>query len=434
MSSVKVPNFKGREGHFWVVAGPLHDAQGHIIGAIESIRDLTDLKKAEADIHSLEKQLEHSEKLASIGRLLSGITHEINNPLTIAIGIQQKMEEKLVDKEMMETSAKLNKALFRIHEIVQGLRSFSHIHTEKLEPVNVVKAIEEAVSLYAPIYQQEQIEIVTNFNCFYPIIMANYGKIQQIIINLLTNAKDAIQDIHSNFGRITIQTFNKDKRLFLTLSDNGIGMDKEQMKKIFDPFYTTKPVGKGTGLGLPIIVNILETFKGTIDVQGEKGQGTTFTLSFELSNEEEALKPISKGQSESNTLYHGKVLIVDDEEDILEILKTYLEKIGFTVETASDGVMGFQKAQQQYFDYIFSDWRMPNLSGEELLRKLQTIDYPISFFLTTGGNISEEESKRFFSMKHFSGHLFKPFSQKSIKEIISIHEERKHIEKRSTNS
>lgn len=234
-------------------------------------------------IQKSQTKIIHSSKLASIGILAAGVAHEINNPLTIALGNIEILKSKCKDLCKVNSPAyidKTQKACLRIVTIVKGLKNFAIPDSDEWEPVDIHQSISKTLELVSAMFNQENITIETTFKCTFPIVWANMGKLQQVIMNLLTNARDAIKEIHDE-GIIRIVTGNNDKTITIEISDNGIGIDNKNQNNLFDAFYTTKAPGKGMGLGLSISHSIITSFGGTINFESKKNIGTTFIITLQ---------------------------------------------------------------------------------------------------------------------------------------------------------
>jgi PAS domain S-box-containing protein len=248
---------------------------------VSLLRDITSLKNTEKQKEEMQKQIFLSSKLASIGELAAGIAHEINNPLAVIQGtidiIDNEMEEKKIENELIHSVIdKQGRSVQRIATIVNGLRVYARMDTSVEELVDIHKVIEDSLSLVEFIYKKESIEIEKKLNAKASCIVGNTGKIQQVIMNLLSNAKDALKD--KEIKKITLSTENSSQYLVMKIHDNGCGIPKENIDKIFDTFFTTKPVGQGTGLGLGIVHSIINSVRGTINVESKINIGTTFII------------------------------------------------------------------------------------------------------------------------------------------------------------
>lgn len=271
----KVLHPNGAIKHIKANALVIRDSQGNATRMIGINSDITEQI-------NMQSQLVHNDRLASIGTLAAGVAHEINNPLTIVMGNIDILNEKCKDLCQIncpEYLKRATKACNRIATIVNGLRVYARSDTDNLETIDIHKAIKETQVLITEIFTKENVVIETIFNCETPSITANMGKLQQVIMNILTNARDAIKE-SNNSGIIKIETSYTQDHAMISISDNGAGIDEKQKGHIFDAFYTTKAPGKGTGLGLSISNTIITSFGGSIKVESEKNIGTTFIISL----------------------------------------------------------------------------------------------------------------------------------------------------------
>lgn len=245
------------------------------------IDQFLELKKQYNELQETHKQLLQSEKLASIGMVTSGIAHEINNPLAVIIGyleiFKSKFQADELDQDFIGKSLdRFEKSTKAIEKIIVGLKSYVRADDGVDFEIQVNEAIQGSIDLVSYLYSKEQIVIETQFTNERLKIMGNYGKLQQIIINLISNARDALEERPTKV--ITIITGKKDNWTEIRVSDTGQGIPSHLHTKIFEKFFTTKPVGKGTGLGLDIISTIVGQMQGKITVESKENEGTTFVI------------------------------------------------------------------------------------------------------------------------------------------------------------
>ena len=226
-----------------------------------------------------ERQIVQSEKLASLGRLASGIAHEINNPLTGVLSYSTSLLEDLGDTEYSEDLNVIINETKRCRDIVRGILDFARETQIEKEPANINKIIENSLTILAKHVSFQNVKIEKRFSENIPEIELDINQMKSVINNLTVNAADAMP----GGGRLTISTFvsyadSKEKEIIIEISDTGIGISEENITKIFDPFFSTKEVGKGTGLGLSVTQRIIERHNGRIEVKSRLGEGTTFTI------------------------------------------------------------------------------------------------------------------------------------------------------------
>jgi len=257
----------GKEIPIMLSTSIVKDNNGEPLAVVGIIRDITDMKEKE----KLEKQLLQADKLATIGRLAAGVAHEINNPLGNISLYTQLLIKKTEDQKTIKKLKVIADETGRAANIIKGLLDFARQSELELSPIDINREIDKVLTILKP--QLRDIQLKKDFE-FLPQILADSGQIQQVIMNLLTNS---IQSIIEN-GEITVRTSAKQDHVEISISDNGCGIPEENLDKIFDPFFSTKEQGKGTGLGLSISYGIIKRHRGSIEVQSEPGEGTTFTI------------------------------------------------------------------------------------------------------------------------------------------------------------
>jgi len=228
----------------------------------------------------LEDQLIQNEKLTSIGLLAAGVAHEVNTPLAVISSYSQMLRKQIPpDDAGYKLLEKITAQTFRASEIVNNLLSFSRMNAAEFASVNIHRVINDTLSLLEHPLKTSQIRINVNLLAEAPLVTGNAGKLQQVFLNLFLNARDAMPD----GGTLDIRTAIVDGRIEIVITDSGGGISREHIKKIYDPFFTTKTAGKGTGLGLSVSYGIVQEHGGTISVESNVGRGTSFRLDFPLS-------------------------------------------------------------------------------------------------------------------------------------------------------
>lgn len=263
--------FGQKDKHFQVTTAPVKGVSGEIHGYIKLIQDVTEMKK-------MEDQIIHSEKLASIGRLAAGIAHEIGNPLTSIfsfIQILREMEDDSFKKESLET---IYFHINRISEILKQISGFSKMPAGEPKECHINEVIETSINLIQYDKKAKNISIVKELSPSLPEVIADVNQLSQVFVNLTLNAIDAMPD----GGTLTVRSMLRENDITIEFEDTGTGVPREELPKIFDPFYTTKE--KGTGLGLAVSYNIIKKMNGTLTVESELGKGTTFTITIPINN------------------------------------------------------------------------------------------------------------------------------------------------------
>lgn len=251
---------------------PILDEKGDLVSIIEYVRDITEEQQ-------LQEQLIQSEKLAGIGTLASGVAHEINNPLTVIIGMTEVALEEEDPSEIKTYLKDVFRCSQRIKEIVRGLSSYSRIARQDEQGlVSINEVLEESLKMVGLAMKAHEVEVIKKFQSA-DKIEANIGEIQQVFTNLITNA---FQAMDGKGGKLILATRSLRDSIEVKVSDTGTGVPQKFLNKIFDPFFTTKELGKGTGLGLNIVHRIVQKHEGTVDVKSKEGKGTTFTITFPM--------------------------------------------------------------------------------------------------------------------------------------------------------
>ncbi len=366
----------------------MKNAGGEAIGFRGVARDITERKKAEAEKEELQAQLHQAQKMESVGRLAGGVAHDFNNMLTIINGYAEMMTDLLPPSDPMHDNAReIYDAGKRSAVIVRKLLAFARKQTISPVPMN----LNDGVSSMFKILQRligENIDLLWKPGQKVWMIKMDFSQIDQILANLVVNARDAIADI----GKITIETknieFDKEycdnhagfvsgQFVMLAVSDNGCGMDKNVLENLFEPFFTTKEIGKGTGLGMPTVYGIVKQNNGFVNVYSEPGEGTTVRIYFPRFSEkadaagtEKKTPVLQKGHGET-------ILVLEDESVVLNITRIMLEKLGYTVLTAAtpSDAMALAEAQDGKLDLLITDIIMPEMNGRKFADKL-TSRYP----------------------------------------------------------
>lgn len=341
----------------------------------------------------VQRQLIQSQKLESLGILAGGIAHDFNNLLAMILGNAELLKKHLVsDPKSKKYIESIIDVTHRGSSISKQMLLFSHQSELKLQTISVSLIIEELKTMLQH-FIPKTIAIKTLTDRENGCIKCDIGHIHQVIINLCINAKDAMGEHgtltiveRSISGSIVRERFSdavEDKYVALSVTDTGSGIDEPYLQKIFDPFFTTKDRGKGTGLGLSIVNGIVRSHNGFIDVNSKKGEGTTFTLYFPAVVEH----VIETTPKNTNGHCHGKnILVVDDEEILIEILKEYLEEIGCKVISATDGIEAVElySKNRSDVDAIISDLDMPNMNGVEMYSELKKINPSVKVIISSG--------------------------------------------------
>ncbi len=406
-------------GVFQISVSPWHDRNNRLVGCIHVAKDISKERQ-------LQQQLIQSEKLSAIGELISGIAHELNNPLTGVMGYSQLLQlRKDLDERAKDNLLKINNLALRCQKIVQNLLSFARKQKPERTLCDVNEVLERTVELRNYELQVNNIEIVRELDRHLPRTIADAHQLQQVFLNVITNAEQAMLESRGK-GKLTIRTRtdNKGHLINVEISDDGPGIPEAYLTRIFDPFFTTKEVGKGTGLGLSLSYGIIKEHGGNIRAFSKLGEGSTFVIEIpiitRLMKDEPSLAPELMPQAlQFENLVRGKrILVVDDEKYILDFFVEVFQMFPMHVDTARNGRAAMEKMQVTDYDLIITDFKMPQMSGKELYGWIREnrphLTHRIIF--VTGDTVSPETRSFFDDTSNRC--LAKPFKIEEVKEVI----------------
>ena len=377
-----------------------------------------ELQRTVQTLKATQAQLIQSEKLSAVGEFVAGVAHELNNPLTSVIGFAELLKQVDLHPKHRSYLQYIVKSTERCHKIVQGLLSFARQHPPERVLLNVNEMVGAVLEILAYEMRTSNIAIEREFAQNLPKILGDSHQLQQVILNILNNARQAIEG-HCANGRIRISTEANASHVRIIFEDNGPGITAENISKIFDPFFTTKPIGKGTGLGLSLCYGIVREHGGNISAHCLPGRGATFVI--ELPAQKRAPGD-NNGQDSSPALTlkgEGKrVLVIDDEEWILELVRQILQQDGFQVDLANDGETALNHVSGGDYEILVCDWKMPGLSGTQLYERIARAapDAARRLLFMTGDVVSD--SFQDFLKRHSKTCLSKPFSVQEFRSSV----------------
>jgi PAS domain S-box-containing protein len=315
---------------------------------------LEETREAYESLRCAQEQLLQSEKMAAVGQLISGVAHELNNPLTAILGYSQLLKsEELMNARGADYLEKLYKQAQRTHRIVQNLLSFARQHKPERTPVDLNQILEDTLTLREYDMNLNNIRIHRQFGNNLPPTGGDFHQLQQVFLNILNNAVDAIGE-GGGKGDIWVRTDVAENRVRTEITDSGPGVQNPH--RVFDPFYTTKPVGKGTGLGLSICYGIVKEHGGEIQVKNSPPRGATFSIVLPVLSTEHGAEP--KPRSRVRETMAAKVLLVDDEETVLQLEHEVLRARGVTVKLARSGKEATELLRRETVDAVVTDMEM----------------------------------------------------------------------------
>ncbi len=379
-----------------------------------------ELEKTVETLRTTQNQLVQREKLSAVGEFVAGVAHELNNPLTSLIGFAELLQSGGMDEKQSSYLNYIVKSSQRCHKIVQSLLGFSRQHPPERTLVKVNEILDAVLELLAYEMRTSNIEVLTRHDLSLPPIFGDSHQLQQVVLNLLNNGRQAIQSAQGN-GQIRIVTERAGSFVRVTISDNGPGISPENLAKLFDPFFTTKPVGQGTGLGLSLCYGIIKEHGGSIHAASQPGAGATFAIELPIADPPPPSGVEGGASAPESTAAVGakRVLVIDDEEWILTLARKVLEGDGHQVDVARDGAAALAALAQARYDLLVCDQKMPGLSGPQLYQKLLA-EHPDSaerLLFMTGDVVSENFQQ--FLKKTRKSCLTKPFSLSQLRGAVA---------------
>jgi PAS domain S-box-containing protein len=353
-------------------ACPLFDASSKIAGVVASARDVTDARLEE-------KQRTQMEKLAAMGEMMSGVAHELNNPLTAILGISDLMRERATDDSTRRQVEIILKQARRAAAIVQNLLAFSRPSSLVLKKLRPEEVIGRVIEQQRASLRQKNVSVQFETPEALPTLEADPRLLQQVFVNLMVNAEQAITSSRDR-GLLRISIEHSDGKVRFVFADDGPGIAMENLTKIFDPFFTTKRPGGGTGLGLTICLAIIKEHGGTIEVQSSPGAGAEFRVVLPEFREEthsqetgaaQGLRAQAPSLPKSAVLQGRSVYVVDDEESIREIVQEGLSARGMVVEGAASSEEALPHLATHPYDFVLCDFNLPGLNGEQFFKEMR---------------------------------------------------------------
>jgi len=373
---------------------PLLDIEGNVHGVLGVYSDITERLRAEEEKAKLESQLRQAQKMEAIGTLAGGIAHDFNNILSIIFGYSElAMREKDPQKSMPHLE-ELQKGAARAKELVAQILAFSRKAEQKKQPLQVSLIIKETLKML-------RASIPTTIEIKHDIdsdgrVLADPSQMHQLLMNLCTNAYYAmretggilavsLKEVRIAQGEYAYANLTPGNYLQLEVSDTGCGIDPKTLEKIFEPYFTTKKAGDGTGMGLAMVHGIVKSHHGHITVYSEPGKGTSFHVYLPLTEQEAATLPDTTEPKELRGTGE-RILFVDDEEQIRGVVETILTTNGYQVATFANGVQALEEFQKNpaRFNLVITDMTMPYMTGAELAQKILALKPQIPIILCTG--------------------------------------------------
>ena len=419
-----VPDVNGEQRYHSTVKMPYLESAAGSTGMISISRDLTQQK-------ATEKHLRQQQKMNAVGELAGGVAHDFNNILTAILGyVALCMNSVEEDSKLYRYLQEIVKAGDRATKLVRQILTFSRQEEQQFQPTELQSIIDDSLSMVQTTLKKNiTLEKEIDSDC--GAVFGDPTQLQQVVVNLCTNAahalgREAPGTLSVALKQVELQESDLDKTMIdltpghyacLTVTDTGCGMPPDIIDRIFEPYFTTKKKGEGTGFGLSIVHGIVKKHDGSISVESEEGKGTCFTLYFPLLADPVAQKSEEATQVASST-GHGNVLFVDDDDQVRVMGREILESYGYTVVTANNGQQGLDEFRQNTgrFDVIVTDYNMPDMNGHELIKQVLNIRQDIPAILCSGF-MDKVEGEDLHTLGH-AAYLAKPIDWGELSRMI----------------
>jgi PAS domain S-box-containing protein len=332
--------------------------------------DITDRKRAEQELARSRDALHQSEKLAALGSLLAGVSHELNNPLAAIVGQAEMLQEDSVGTPFQERGRKIGAAAERCARIVQTFLAMARQKDAQRSLVDLNEVVASSLEIAEYGLRTAGIAVRVTLGTLLPKILGDRDQLHQVLVNLIVNAQQAMQGGDAFDKTLTVRTsVSQSGAVLLDVCDTGPGVPEKLRGRIFDPFFTTKPQGVGTGVGLSFSHGIVEAHGGTIALEPSR-RGAHFRIALPAAAESGLVAVPIAAETGVESAAGGRALVVEDEADVADTLRELLEREGYDVTVAGDGAAALMAIDRSDYDLILSDLRMPGVSGPDLHARL----------------------------------------------------------------
>jgi signal transduction histidine kinase/CheY-like chemotaxis protein len=393
-----------------VTVSAVRGGAGPAEGLVVVVDDVTESRR-------MLDQLAQAEKLSSLGRMLSGVAHELNNPLTSVLGFSQMARSTPPGDKLDRRLQLVHDEARRCQKIVQNLLRFARRHEPECKPFSLNEVVESAVQLLGYQLRVDGIVLELELDPQLPTLHGDAHEIQQVIVNLVTNAHQAIKE-RGRGGTIVLRSSPTGSgHVLLDVEDDGPGIPEAIRSRVFDPFFTTKPTGQGTGLGLSLVYGTVTAHGGTVDAGERTGGGARFRIELPCTSRARVTEP-EPAQADTSAGVPARILVVDDEQALAEMIREALEHDGHAVVTACEAAVVLDRLETGAFDLVVSDLKMPGLGAERLWQELRSRRPGLErhLLLTTGDTVSREPES--FAERVGADLVHKPFAPDEIRRRV----------------
>lgn len=398
--------------HMEISIKPVWDDSGQVIQYRGVARDVSDRVRLQA-------QLIQSAKLSGIGQMISGVAHELNNPLTTVMGYSQLLQASDVDEDVKEDLQRIYEDALRAQRIVQNLLTFARQKKPQRSPVDINEVIERTLALRRYQLEVDDVDLVTELAENLPWTSADSYQLQQVFLNIVNNAHQAM--LHQDEGGVlTVRSELLDGDVIrVSFANTGPGIPPDVQDRVFDPFFTTKDVGVGTGLGLSISHGIVQEHDGRIWVESQPGQGATFVIELPVKSWiEDVTGPSPGGEQATTASERQRILVIDDQRSIVDLIVRALTESGYQVDGVMSAEMALEILHHKQYDLIISDIKMPEMDGPACEKEIRAMDPALAermIFIT--GDVLNPTTQAF--LKEWQGRrIQKPFDVQELTAVV----------------
>jgi signal transduction histidine kinase/ActR/RegA family two-component response regulator len=385
--------------------------------ALDKARLYAELQENLERLQETQAQLMQADKLKALGTLLSGMAHELNNPLsTIQLSVQLMKRQHTLPEPVRKRLDAVEEETDRASRIIRDLLVFARRKPPERRRTDINEVIRSTLALQAPEFDLSKIRVVSELSPA-PTLLADAHQLQQVLLNLFANATHAMR-AHAGRGLLTVRSIRQAGEIIVHVDDDGPGIAADHLGRIFDPFFTTKGAGEGTGLGLSLSIGIVEAHGGRMAAENLPGRGARFTIRLPIGNDAEAVATSETPSPAAAPTRQARVLVVDDEERLREILIDVLTSLGHRVDPAASGAQALEKLDAGDYDLVMLDLRLPDVDGRAVwqwINRQRPVIAERVVFMT--GDTMSADTQQFL---HGSGRpvLMKPLSIDRVRTVI----------------
>jgi len=367
--------------------------------------------------------LTHRERVAALGSMLAGVAHELNNPLAILIAQAELLAETASDGAGRQRADKILRPARRCARIVRTFLALARQREVKKSYVVLEDLVNDVLELLGYQFRTSNVDVCVDLEDGLAPVWADDAQLSQVLINLLMNAFQAVVDVPGD-RRIRVEVKRGDGNTEISVTDNGPGIPAEIRSRVFEPFFTTRAESGGTGLGLSYCLSVVESHEGTLTVDESRETGTTITMNLPEAGDRE--RPCAPGSQRSVPRSPLRILVVDDESEMLDAICESLAKLGHSTEGVTSGVAALERLKAEPFDLVISDLRMPGMDGPELYEAARELAPRLShrFVFITGDSLTDRVTR--FLDRVGLPHVDKPFDMETVRAVVGTFDPIEH--------